>query len=133
VKVANRRKDFLHKLSTRLTKQFGYIFVGDVSSSKLAKTRMAKSVLDAGWSMLRNFLSYKAIARKVVFRIVNEAWTSRACAECGALSGPQGQQGLGIREWVCVECGVVHDRDVNSAKLILGLGHQPPSAGIPGL
>lgn len=132
-KVANRRKDYLHKLSTRLTKQFGYIFVGDVNSSRLAKTRMAKSVLDVGWSAFRTMLSYKAIARKVVFKIVNEAWTSRVCSECGALSGPQGQKGLGIRAWVCVECGVLHDRDVNSAKLILGLGHQPPSVGIPGL
>lgn len=132
-KIANRRKDYLHKLSTRLTNQFGYIFVGDVSASKLAKTRMAKSVLDAGWSAFRTMLSYKAIARKVVFQVVSEAWTSRACSECGALSGPQGQKGLGIRAWACVECGVVHDRDVNSAKLILGLGHQPPSVGIPGL
>jgi len=132
-KIANRRKDFLHKLSTRLTQQFGYIFVGDVSASKLAKTRMAKSVLDAGWSMLRTMLSYKAIARRVVFKVVNEEWTSRVCAECGSLSGPQGQKWLGIRQWVCVECGVVHERDVNSAKLIAGLGHQPPLVGILGL
>jgi IS605 OrfB family transposase len=132
-KVASRRKDFLHKLSTRLTKEFRQIFVGDVNASKLAKTRMAKSVLDAGWSAFRTMLSYKALARRVVFKVVDEAWTSRTCSECGALSGPKGIAGLGIRDWVCVECGACHDRDHNSAKLILGLGHQPPAVGIPGL
>ena len=53
-KIANRRKDFLHKLSTRLVKANGAIFVGNVNASALAKTRQAKSVLDAGWSAFRN-------------------------------------------------------------------------------
>jgi hypothetical protein len=58
--IANRRKDFLHKFSRRLVNQYRRITVGNVSASKLARTRMAKSVLDAGWSMLRGYLRYKS-------------------------------------------------------------------------
>ncbi len=66
-KIANRRKDFLHKESDRLTKECEFIVVGDICSSGLAKTNLAKSVNDAGCSMFLNFLEYKAIARKVVY------------------------------------------------------------------
>lgn len=71
-KIKNCRKDALHKYSTAMVNNHAAIFVSDVSSSKLAKTKMAKSVLDAGWSMLKNQLKYKAIARSVVFEVVNE-------------------------------------------------------------
>ena len=123
-KIAHRRKDFLHKESDRLTKECELIVVGDISSSGLAKTNMAKSVNDAGWSTFKNLLSYKAIARKVAYCEVSERLTTQACSGCGAISGPKGREGLGIREWVCGECGSVHDRDVNAAMNILRLGHQ---------
>ena len=122
-KIANRRKDFLHKESHRLTQECELIVVGDVCSSKLTKTNMAKSVNDAGWSMFRHFLEYKAIARKVVYCEVSEYLTTQACSGCGAIGGPKGREGLGIREWVCGECGAVHDRDVNAAMNILRMGH----------
>ncbi len=122
-KIANRRKDFLHKASDRLTKECEFIVVGDVCSSGLAKTNLAKSVNDAGWAMFRHFLEYKAVARKVVFREVSERLTTQACSGCGAISGPKGRKGLGIREWVCGECHAIHDRDVNAALNILRMGH----------
>lgn len=129
-KIKNRRKDFLQKLSTRLVAENKLIVVGDVSSARLAKTKMAKSVLDAGWSMFKAMLEYKAIRRQVVFKVVNEAWTSRTCSACKNRTGPQGLGGLGIREWTCSECGSVHDRDVNAAQNILALGRESLAVGI---
>ncbi len=123
--IAHRRKDFLHKLSTRLVSEHGAIFVGDVNASKLAKTRMAKSVLNVGWSMFRDMLKYKCDDAGVWFEIVDEAYSTQTCSTCGALpeSRPRGIAGLGIREWTCSECGAHHDRDVNAAKNILARGH----------
>lgn len=128
-KVKNRRKDFLHKLSNRLTKENGLLVVGNVNSSKLAKTGMAKSVLDAGWSQFRTMLEYKAIRRQRKFLAVNEAWTSVTCSVCKGRTGPSGLGELRIREWTCIECGSVHDRDINAAKNILALGHQSLAEG----
>lgn len=130
-KIANRRKDFLHKLSTRLVTEHGAIFVGNVNAAGLAKTRMAKSVLDAGWSMFRTMLNYKSDDAGAWFEEINEAYSTRTCSECGALSGPSGLQGLGIREWICSACGTAHHRDVNSGKVILARGHARLAGGIP--
>lgn len=130
-KIKNRRKDQLHKFSTRLVEKHGAIFVGNVSSSGLAKTKMAKSVLDAGWSMLRTQLKYKAIARSVVFEEIDEAYTTQACSCCGVIgdSSPKGRAGLGIREWACASCGTLHDRDENAARNILALGCERLAGG----
>ena len=130
-KIANRRKDSLHKFSRNLVNQYGEIYVGDVSSMKLVKTKMAKSVLDAGWGQLKTMLSYKCANAGIVFRVVDESYTTQTCSNCGALpsSRPRGIAGLGIREWTCCECGVTHDRDVNAAKNILAVGHGRPAVG----
>ena len=124
-KIANRRKDFLHKASAKLAKEYGFIFVGGVSPSKLAQTRMAKSVLDAGWSRFRDMLAWKLRLRSGGMLLeVSEHLTTQTCSECGRLpsSRPRGIAGLGIREWTCDDCGAVHDRDVNAAKNILRCG-----------
>lgn len=130
-KVANRRKDFLHKASTALAKEYGLIVVGDVSPSKLAQTKMAKSVLDAGWSDFKRMLSYKALMHGGEVIEVSERMTTQTCSHCGALPDgrPRGIAGLGIREWTCDECGTVHDRDVNAAKNILRLGLETLAEG----
>jgi IS605 OrfB family transposase len=130
-KIKYRRKDHLHKLSTRLVRENAVIFVGNVNASDLAKTKMAKSVLDAGWSAFRIMLAYKAIAHRVWFEEVNERFTTQVCSECGSLGGPKGIADLRIRNWTCTECGVSHDRDVNSAKLIFARGHSRLAVGIP--
>lgn len=137
-KTANRRSDFLHKLSTRIVREFDLIAVGDVSAAGLARTNMAKSVLDAGWSSFRSQLAYKAVKHGAWFEEVNESFTTQTCSDCGAQpdSRPRGIAGLGMRGWVCSECGGLHDRDVNAAKNILsklvsGCGHATPVEGIP--
>lgn len=132
-KIANRRKDAHHKFSRALVERCGTIIVGDVSPTKLAKTPMAKSVLDAGWGQLKTMLEYKCAHAGIVFKEVGEAYTTRICSSCGSLSGPQGVNGLRIREWACCECGVAHDRDVNAARNILAAGHGRPAVGILGL
>lgn len=130
-KIANTRKDFLHKLSSQLVKDNAAIFVGNVNAKSLAKTKMAKSVLDAGWTMFRTMLKYKCDDAGVWFEEVNESYTTQTCSCCGSrLSSPKGRSGLGIREWTCSECGNTHDRDVNAAMNILALGHERLAVGI---
>ncbi len=129
-KIANRRKDALHKLSTRLVTEYGAIFVGNVNAAGLAKTRMAKSVLDAGWSTFRTMLQYKCDSAGVWFEEVDEAFSTQTCSCCKQRTGPKGVAGLGIRGWQCSACGTVHDRDVNAAKNILARGRAGLAAGI---
>jgi IS605 OrfB family transposase len=131
-KIANRRKDALQKFSTALVARCGLIVVGDVSSLKLAKTMMAKSVMDAGWGQLKTMLGYKCDHAGIVFKVVSERNTTQPCSSCKQLpdSRPKGIAGLGIREWTCCGCGATHDRDVNAAKNILALGHERPIVGI---
>jgi putative transposase len=125
--AARRRKDALHKFSRKMVNEYQTIVVGDVSSLKLVKTRMAKSVLDAGWGMLKTYLQYKGQQAGRSVLIVNERNTTRACSSCKALSGPSGLDMLTVRSWICRECGVTHDRDVNAARNILSAGRLPPS------
>ncbi len=130
-KIKNRRQDSLHKYSRKLVNENAAIFVGNVSSLGLAKTKMAKSVLDAGWGYLKTILEYKCDHAGVVFEVVNESYTTQTCSCCGSRqNSPKGRPGLGIREWTC-ECGVTHDRDINAAKNILALGHERLAVGIP--
>lgn len=143
-RAANRRRDAIHKFTRRIVDQYEFIVVGDVSSPKLARTRMAKSVLDSGWGMLRTQLQYKGKHAGRSVRVVSEKNTSRACSSCGALTGPAGLDMLVVRRWACADCGAVHDRDANAARNILTaglrcrgespgstqvLGKEPPSAG----
>lgn len=129
-KVANRRKDALHKLSTALVREYGAIFVGNVNAAGLAKTRMAKSVLDASWSAFRTMLQYKCDSAGVWFEEVDEAYSTQTCSCCTERTGPKGVAGLGIRGWQCSACGTVHDRDVNAAKNILARGRAGLAGGI---
>ena len=142
-KIKNRRKDFNHKLSTNLAREFTSFIVGDVSAASLKDSGNQKSIRDVSWYQLKTFLKYKALARGSSYREVSEAYSTQMCAECGCIpeSSPKGKKDLNVREWVCSECGSINDRDVNAAKNILRFGHESPqikalvkrrSTGIPG-
>lgn len=117
-KAARQRHDALHKFSRKVVDAYQTIRIGDVSSRKMARTRMAKSVLDAGWGLLKTQLLYKGQQAGRSVEVVREAYTTRACSSCGALSGPNGLRQLSVRQWCCSECGTEHDRDINAARNI---------------
>jgi len=125
--AARRRKDALHKFSRKIVDRYQIIVVGDVSSIRLVKTRMAKSVLDAGWGMLKTQLQYKGEYAGRSVCVVSERNTTRTCSSCGSRTGPTGLDMCAVRTWMCSECGDTHDRDVNAAKNILSAGRMPPS------
>lgn len=105
--------------SRTIVDRYQIVVVGDVSSTQLSKTRMAKSVLDSGWGMLRHMLQYKGEHAGRSVQIVQERFTTRACSSCGCLTGPSGPRALVVRRWCCAGCRVAHDRDVNAARNIL--------------
>jgi IS605 OrfB family transposase len=121
-KTCNRRKDFLHKESSKIVARHAAVFVGNVNASALAKTKMAKSVLDSGWSTLRTMLRYKCDDAGAWFREVNESYSTQECSKCHRLTGPKGQADLNVRQWTCVHCLTTHDRDVNAAMNIRNRG-----------
>lgn len=137
-KIKNVRKDWTHKTTTAIARRAKRIYVGDVSSTKLTKTQMAKSTYDAGWGMIRHQLHYKAIRLAGVCIPVCEMFSSikvgpkdTTCSACLARSGPSGLSMLGVRAWTCSHCGVSHHRDINAAKNILRAGRRTPIKGIP--
>ena len=132
-KISNVRKDSIAKETTRLVKEFDLIVVGDVSSKKLVKTKMAKSVNDVSWGIYKSMLAYKTIRFGKEMKVVKENWTTVTCSECFERSFPKkgGLSSLSVREWTCSSCGAKHNRDVNAAKnILLRLGHQTPIKGI---
>jgi len=132
-KIKHQRQDAGHKFTSQLVKRYGAVFVGNVSSASLVKSKMAKSTLDAGWGQLKTMLEHKCQRAGVVFEVVDERYTTQTCSCCGSIpvSSPKGRAGLRIREWTCVSCGTAHDRDVNAARNILAAGHRRLAVGIP--
>ncbi len=125
--AADARKNFHHQLSTRLVRENQAVAVENLSVKGLARTRLAKSVHDAGWSQFVDMIEYKAqrYGRQFV-RIGRFEPTSQVCSACGHRDGPKP---LHIRKWTCLTCGGVHDRDVNAARNVkraAGLGFDGP-------
>ena len=118
--VADARKEFCHQLSTRIIRENQTVVVEDLAVNALARTRLAKSVHDAGWSMFVDMLEYKAkrYGREFV-RIGRFIPTTRTCSACGHVDGPKP---LHVREWTCPACNALHDRDVNAAKNVKAAG-----------
>ena len=125
-----RIKDKHTNLLTSLARQVNFVWN---YGNALSKTTLAKSVHDAAWSAFRTMLRYKCENAKVLFKIVNETYSSQVCSCCSCIgdSSPKGRTGLRIREWSCLHCGTVQDRDISAAKNILALGHERPVVGIP--
>lgn len=119
-KVADRRRDWHHKASTRIIRDNQAVYVEDLAVAGLARTRLAKSVYDAGWTQFVNMLEYKAAKHGRYFgKIGRFEPTSQVCCACGKKDGPKP---LHVREWTCRACGTVHDRDDNASKNTLAAG-----------
>ncbi|GAA0590452.1 RNA-guided endonuclease InsQ/TnpB family protein [Actinomadura livida] len=118
-RVADARRDHHHKLSTRLVRDNQAVYVEDLAVSALARTRLAKSVRDAGWSQFVGMLEYKAGRSGRAFARVDRWFpSSKLCGACGTVAEAMP---LNVREWAC-PCGAVHDRDINAARNILAAG-----------
>lgn len=120
-RIADRRRDFLHKLSTRLIRENQTICVESLAVKNMVKNHaLAKAIHDVGWSEFVSQLEYKAewYGRNLV-KIDKFYPSSKRCFECGHVLD---SLSLAIRHWVCPECGVAHDRDVNAARNIHAVG-----------
>lgn len=118
-RVGDTRRDWLHKLSSAIIRENQAVYVEDLAVSGLARTRLARSVHDAGWSTFVGMLAYKAQRAGRTFAKVDRWFPStRACSTCGAVGEAKP---LHVREWTC-SCGATHDRDVNAARNILAAG-----------
>ncbi|GGN30468.1 RNA-guided endonuclease InsQ/TnpB family protein [Streptomyces fuscichromogenes] len=119
-RIADRRRDFLHKLSTRLVRENQTVVIEDLTVRNMVRNHtLARAISDAAWRDLRMMLEYKCAwyGRELV---VVDRWfpSSKLCGACGTVCGTLP---LNVREWTC-GCGAVHDRDVNAAKNILAAG-----------
>jgi len=117
--VADTRRDWAHKHSMAIIRDNQAVYVEDLCVKGLARTRLAKSVHDAGWSMFTTMLAEKAARRGRYFGRVDRWFpSSQLCSACGRIDG---KKPLSVREWTCA-CGVTHDRDLNAAINILAAG-----------
>lgn len=118
-KVRNQRADFLHKAANRLASQYDCVGVEDLDMQALSQSlRLGKSTLDNGYGLFRVLLAYK-LEQQGKQLIVVDKWfpSSQLCSDCGHQASVT--KDLSVRDWVCPNCGVWHDRDVNAAVNIM--------------
>ena len=116
-KIANKRKDYLHKITTKLVKQYDVIVIEDLKTKNLMKNHhLAKAIANNAWYMFRTMLEYKCKWYGKTLIAVDPKYTSQNCSNCGFCSGPKPLQ---IRKWTCPNCKAHHDRDINAAVNIL--------------
>jgi putative transposase len=120
-RIADRRRDCLHKLTTRLVRENQTVVIEDLSVRNMVRNHcLARAISDAAWAQFRAMLAYKAdwYGRTVV--AVDRFYpSSKTCSGCGHLLATLP---LDMREWRCPGCGAVHDRDVNAAQVIRAAG-----------
>jgi putative transposase len=117
VKISDVRKDFLHKLSTRIIRENQAIVLEDLAVSNMVKNRkLSRAISDLGWRSFRTMLEAKSAMYGRDFRVISR-WepTSQRCSCCGEIGG---KKELAVREWECLFCGAIHDRDTNAAQNI---------------
>ena len=144
-RITDMRRDFLHKLSTRMIRENQTVILEDLNVKDMAKrcapkpdphdpnhwlpngqsrkTGLSRSIMDAGWAQFRRMLEYKAewYGRQLI--TIDKYYPStQICSPCGAKTGPKGMPGLKVRAWTCPDCGTSHDRDLNAARNILAAG-----------
>ncbi|MFE9187891.1 RNA-guided endonuclease InsQ/TnpB family protein [Micromonospora haikouensis] len=118
-RVADTRRDWQHKLSTAIIRDNQAVYVEDLAVAGLGRTRLARSVHDAGWAGFTTMLEYKAARYGRTFARVDRFFPStRMCSDCGRITE---KMALDVRAWDC-PCGSHHDRDVNAAKNIRAAG-----------
>lgn len=111
--IARQRNQFLHDLSSRLVREYGFIGIENLCLEGMLKTNLAKSVGDAGFGIFVRQLEYKSkLAGSVVQKIDRFYASTKTCSSCNLITG---SSKLSIRAWTCTNCGAVHDRDVNAA------------------
>ena len=119
-KIANKRKDYLHKITTELVKSYDVIVIEDLKTKNLLKNHsLAKSITNNSWYLFREMLEYKCKWYGKQLVVVSPDYTSQICSNCGYHSG---KKPLEIREWTCPKCGANHDRDINASINILNRG-----------
>lgn len=121
-KVANRRKDTLHKVTTELVRNYDVVCIEDLNAKGMEKNHhLAKSVADASFGEFRRQLEYKAAWCGKRISVIDRFYpSSQLCSCCGTQWA--GTKELSVRKWTCPKCGAIHDRDVNAAKNILNEG-----------
>lgn len=130
-RIARKREDFRHKLSRYLVDSFDLIVLEDLHVvGMLRNHHLAKAVSESAWADFIEKVQYKAAWEGKTVILVSQWFPSTcACSCCGAKSGPHGVGDLGVREWVCPECGAHHDRDGNASWNILLEGLRIVSSG----
>jgi putative transposase len=121
-KVREARLDHAHKAALRLVRDNQAVHLEDLSVASLARTKLARSIHDAGWSMLVRLIEEKAAHHgRTVVTIDRWYPSSRLCSACGHHDGPKP---LAVRSWTCPGCGTEHDRDLNAARNVLAEGRR---------
>jgi putative transposase len=120
-RIADRRRDHLHKLSTRIIRESQAVIIEDLPVRNMVRNHcLARAISDASWSEFRRMLEYKADWHGRTVVAVDRFYpSSKTCSACGAITA---KMPLSVRDWTCAACGAAHDRDINAARNIRAAG-----------